>query len=544
MRISSSKTSKNGMVATSQPLAAKVGRDILAKGGNAVDAAIATAVTLTVVEPSCNGIGGDVFAQVWINNALHGLNASSVAPQAMTIQALKERGYTEQIPKEGWLPVTVPGAPAAWKALHQRWGSLPFIELMQPAIDFAEQGYAVSPTVAKLWADEFDKFQENLSAEHLDNWLNTFAVKEGDNGSRPPKAGDTFYLPDHARTLRELAATNCDSFYSGDIADAIDNHASNTGGLLRKSDLANYQVEWVEPISTDYRGYDIWEMPPNGQGLVVLMALNMLKGYAFSKKDYQTADTLHTQIEALKLAYTDGQAQITQLDKMQVTVDDMLSTAYAKQRQALIKPDQALLPFAGEPSSGGTVYLATADSQGNMVSFIQSNFYGFGSGVVVPNTGIALHGRGHDFSLDANHPNCLEPGKRCFHTIIPGFITQTDAQGEQHAIGPFGVMGAYMQPQGQLQVLMNMIDFDMEPQAALDAPRWQWFGSKTLGIEPQFDDSLFQSLKQRGHDIEWATDLTLYGRGQIIWNDHANKRYIGGTEPRCDGYIATVEESS
>ena len=538
MQLKSSKTSKHGMVATSQPLAAEVGKKILAQGGNAVDAAIATAVALTIVEPTSNGIGGDVFAQVWINEELHGLNSSSIAPEKMTLSEMHKRGHTEEVPKLGWLPVTVPGAPAAWQALSERWGKLPLAEVMAPAIALARDGFEVSPTVAILWQQEFQKFEEYLKdTEHWDNWKNTYTID-----GKAPEAGQIKTFPDHANTLEELASTQCKSFYTGKLADAIDQHSRAGDGLLRKSDLEQYSPEWVTPISTNYRGYDIWEIPPNGQGLVVLMALNMLKGYEFSNDAREEVATLHKQIEVLKLAYTDGQAHITQLDKMKASVSDMLSESYANQRRSLID-ENACMPSAGDPSSGGTVYLATADSEGNMVSFIQSNFYGIGSGIVVPNTGIALNNRGHDFSLDPNHPNCLEHGKRMFHTIIPGFISKQVGEGvdkKMEAIGPFGVMGAYMQPQGQLQVLMNMIDFNMEPQVALDAARWQWFGGKTIGIEKEFSTAVFDGLKALGHDIDWAKDPTIYGRGQVILKDQENQQYIGGTEKRCDGFIATL----
>ena len=524
------------MVATSQSMAAQVGRDVLELGGNAVDAAIATAAALTVVEPTSNGIGGDVFAQVWMKGKLHGLNASSVAPMLMTPEALAERGHIQSIPSEGFEPVTVPGAPAAWAALHQRWGTLPLTELLAPAVELAKSGFEVTPTVAFLWQEEFDKFQTALGGSKLfAEWSKVFTVN-----NKPPKAKTYFTLPDHANTLEELAKTSINSFYSGQLADEIDAYSRKMNGFIRKSDLENYAVEWVYPISTQYRGFDIWQMPPNGQGLVVLMALNILEQHEFSADSRTSLDTLHKQIEALKLAYTDGQAYITQADKMKLSVDELLAKSYASQRNALIT-EKALNPFKGEPASGGTVYLATADAEGNMVSMMQSNFYGFGSGVVVPNTGIALHSRGYDFSLDPTHPNYLEAGKRTFHTIIPGFMSQK-INGNDRAMGPFGVMGAYMQPQGQLQVVMNMIDFGLSPQEALNQPRWQWFGGKSVGIEKGFGDHVFSGLKNREHDIHWAENETIYGRGQIIMKDYEKDCYIGGTEPRCDGQVASVRD--
>lgn len=517
---------RQGMVATGHPLAAQTGVDILKQGGNAIDAAVATAAVLTVVEPTGCGIGGDAFALVWIKNKLHGLNASGFAPHGMTPEVLAERGHQEQVPVYGWEPVTVPGIPAAWAALSERWGELAFEQLIQPAIDIARQGFPVTPVIASLWQDGLDKFSEVLSDDLKQQVFDLFAP----TGSAP-KAGELFVSERHATTLESIAQTRAESFYRGELADKIDAYARSSGGLIRKSDLEQYQVDWVDPISVNYRGYDIWEIPPNGQGLVVLMALNILKGFEFTQRD--TTETLHKQIEAMKLAYTDGQAYITQRDQMPYSVEELLSHDFAQQRRQLIN-EKALMPTAGQPKKGGTVYLATADKHGNMVSFIQSNFHGFGSGVVVPETGIALQNRGADYSLNPTHPNYLQGGKKTFHTIIPGFITK----GHQ-AVGPFGVMGAYMQPQGQAQVLTNMIDFGMHPQAALDAPRWQWFGDKTIGVEPGIPPEIYQALKDKGHHIDWATDPCIYGRGQIILRDPETGVLQGGTEKRTDGHIAT-----
>jgi gamma-glutamyltranspeptidase/glutathione hydrolase len=517
---------RHGMVATSQPLAAEIGLSMLKAGGNAVDAAIATAAALTVVEPTGCGIGGDAFALVWIKDQLHGLNASSFAPAALTPERMAAYGYDKKMPVHGWLPVTVPGIPSAWASLHKRWGQLPFTAVLQPAIDLAHEGFPVSPTISYLWAREAKLMGAVLTDERLKrSWFDTFSL----NG-RTPNPGELFVLPGHASSLASIAQSHAESFYRGELADKIDAFARDTGGLIRKEDLARYQPEWVDPICVNYRGYDIWEIPPNGQGLVVLMALNILKGFAFDKRD--SVATFHRQIEAMKLAYTDGQAFITQRDQMPHTVVQLLAESYAASRRALIG-DQAIIPTIGQPQKGGTVYLATADREGNMVSYIQSNFHGFGSGVVVPGTGIGLQNRGADFSLDPAHPNYLQPGKKTFHTIIPGFITK----GRQ-AVGPFGVMGAYMQPQGQLQVVSNMIDFGMNPQAALDAPRWQWFGDKTIGLEPEIDRAIYEALQSKGHDAHIATDPTIYGRGQIIVRDPETGVLCGGTEKRIDGLVA------
>ncbi|WP_134702413.1 gamma-glutamyltransferase family protein [Ammoniphilus sp. YIM 78166] len=514
---------QKGMVATSQPLAAQAGIDILKKGGNAVDAAIAVAACLTVVEPTSNGIGGDAFALVWVKEKLYGLNASGPAPQGISIDKVKQAGY-EQIQAYGWIPVTVPGAPAAWGALAERFGNLPLSETLQPAIEYAEQGYPVSPTLAHHWKVAFDTYKKELKEEHFQAWFDTFAPE-----GRAPKAGELWRSADHANTLKSIAESNGKSFYQGELAEKIDQFSRSCGGYLRKEDLAGFLPEWVTPISVNYRGYDVWEIPPNGQGLVALMALNILQGFEFSSR--YTVDTLHKQMEAIKLAFADGLHAITQADKMQIPIDGLLSAAYADERRSLIH-ERALTPVAGEPPKGGTVYLATADQEGNMVSFIQSNYMGFGSGLVVPGTGIALHNRGHNFTLDENHVNRLEPGKKTYHTIIPGFLTK-----DGKAVGPFGVMGAFMQPQGHVQVLMNMIDFHLNPQAALDAPRWRWIKDKIVELESSVPEHLALALAEKGHQIQWALGSSGFGRGQIIIRSEQGV-LAGGTEPRTDGAIA------
>lgn len=516
---------KNGMVATSQPLAAQAGLDILKKGGNAIDAAIATAACLTVVEPTSNGIGGDAFALVWTKGELHGLNASGPSARGISIEAVKERGY-EQIPKYGWIPVTVPGAPAAWAALSERFGKLPLTEVLRPAIQYAEQGYPISPTLGKNWGDAFELFKVELQDESFAHWFSTFAPK-----GRAPEVGEMWSSIDHANTLHSIAETKAESFYRGELAEKIDAFSRRYGGFLRKEDLASYYPEWVKPISINYRGYDVWEIPPNGQGLVALLALNLLKGFDFSAKD--TVETYHKQIEAMKLAFADGINYITEPNKMKVTVEEILSETYAQLRRELIG-EEAKEPCPGKPPKGGTIYLATADAEGNMVSFIQSNFTDFGSGLVVPGTGISLQNRGFSFSLDLHHANCLEPCKKTYHTIIPGFLTKNN-----EAVGPFGVMGAYMQPQGHVQVIMNMIDFHLNPQAALDAPRWQWLKGKTVQLENTVPEHIALALAQKGHDIQQVPGSGFsFGRGQIIVR-RDNGVLAGGTEPRTDGTIAS-----
>ncbi|RWZ52386.1 gamma-glutamyltransferase family protein [Halobacillus fulvus] len=515
---------RKGMVATSQPLAAQAGRDILKKGGNAVDAAIATAACLTVVEPTSNGIGGDAFALVWMKDQLYGLNASGPSPSSISIDAVKEKGC-EHIPKYGFIPVTVPGAPAAWAELSDKFGLLDFQEVLAPAISYAEEGFPLTPILGKHWKEAYERFSEQLTEEQFSAWFQTFAPD-----GRAPEVGEMWSSPDHASTLKRIAETKGNAFYKGELADRIHEFSKTYGGFLRKEDLMAYKPEWVEPISVNYRGYDVWEIPPNGQGLVALMGLNMTKHFQFEEtlrvKDY------HTQIEALKLAYADGHQHITERGSMAHSVDALLSEGYGQERAEKIM-DVAQLPQAGEPSQGGTVYLATADREGNMVSFIQSNYEGFGSGLVVPGTGIALQNRGHNFSMDPTHVNKLEGNKRTFHTIIPGFLTKGD-----DPLGPFGVMGGFMQPQGHMQVISHFIDCHLNPQMALDAPRWQWTKEKELWVEPGFPNHIAQGLKRKGHNVQVALDSSSFGRGQMIIRNPDNGVYAGGTESRTDGSIA------
>lgn len=516
---------KNGMVATSQPLAAQAGLDILKKGGNAVDAAIATAACLTVVEPTSNGIGGDAFALVWMKEKLYGLDSSGPAPKNISIEELKKLGY-EKMPKFGWIPVTVPGAPAAWVELSKRFGNLSLKEVLQPAIDYARNGYPISPTLGKFWKRAFEIYKNNLTSEEFDSWFETFAPK-----GRAPEVGEIWSSSDHADTLEKIGETFGRAFYSGEIADKIVESSNKYGGYLTKDDLEAFRPVWVDPISVNYRGYDVWEIPPNGQGIVALMALNILKNFEFNERD--TVSTYHKQLEAMKLAFACGKEYVTDRSHMKVTAEELLSEKYGKERHAEIT-ETACMPYPGKPNSGGTVYLATADGEGNMVSFIQSNYMGFGSGIVVPGTGISMQNRGHDFSLNEKDANALVGGKKTYHTIIPGFLTKNNK-----AVGPFGVMGGYMQPQGHVQVIMNSIDFHLNPQEALDAPRWQWMEGKTIEIEPDFSKEIAEELITKGHNIVFAKDTGGFGRGQIIWKDEESGVLIGGTESRTDGCIAS-----
>lgn len=512
-----------GMVTTAQPLAAQAGLDILKRGGNAIDAAVATAACLTVVEPTSNGIGSDAFAIIWTKGRLHGLNSSGPAPMSISIDSLTRAGHTE-MPTHGWIPVTVPGAPAAWAELVSKFGRLTLAEVLKPAIEYAHNGYPVSTVVSQNWKAAFNKYKNLFKGEEFNTWFQVFAPND-----RAPEPGELWASPLHADTLQKIAETNAEAFYKGELAEKMDDFSRKYGGYLRKADLEQYHPLWMDPIKVNYRGYEVWEMPPNGHGMVALMALNILKGFDFIARD--SADTYHKQIEAMKLAYTDGLRYITDSSKMKVSVKDLLSDAYADERRRLIG-GKAALPQPGEPPKGGTVYLATADGEGNMVSYIQSNYMGFGSGLVVPGTGISLQNRGNNFSLDPNHHNALEPGKKTYHTIIPGFLTR-----DNMPIGPFGVMGGFMQPQGHVQVVMNTIDFKLNPQAALDAPRWRWVKEKSVEVERSFPFHIAEELTRIGHNINIGLDFGEFGRGQIIWRDDHGV-LAGGTEPRADGTIA------
>lgn len=514
---------RKGMVCTSQHLAAQAGLDVLKQGGNAVDAALATAICLTVLEPTSNGIGSDLFALIWTGGRLYGINGSGPSPALLTRDRVTAAGY-DAMPLRGWLPVMVPGAPAAWAAIHDRFGRLPFERLFAAAIAYAEEGYAVMPTLAAMLAAEWDAFSDFRAQPAFAGLFSVFYPT-----GKPAQPGDLLKLPALGRTLRSLAASRCRSLYDGPIGAAVAAFSLQTGGLLRQNDLAAYQPQWVDPICTNYRGYDIWEMPPNGQGLVVLMALNIASRMTFAQRD--TVDTLHRQIEAMKLAFTDGKTHIADPNCMKTNTADLLADAYAEKRYREIGA-AALLPQPVDADNGGTVYLCTADEDGTMVSLIQSNFAGFGSGIVVPGYGISLNDRGNNFSLDTASDNCVGPSKRSYHTIIPGFVTKNG-----DAVGAFGVMGAFMQPQGQFQVLMNTIDFHLNPQAALDAPRWQWLGGKKIEVERGIPQALIDGLTARGHEVSVNADPLPYGRGQIIWRNEDGV-LTGATEPRADGVVA------
>lgn len=510
---------KNGMVATTHPAATNAGIEMMQQGGNAMDAAIATAATLTVVEPTSNGIGGDAFMIAWMNCRLHGMNASGRSPRALSMEALKARGYDE-MPKYGWLPVNVPGVPAAWASLISKFGNLTLKEVLAPAIRVAKDGFAITPTVARYWRTAYENFSKEVeNFEEIRPWLEVFGNAE---------AGEIKTLPLHAATLEEIAKTDAKSVYTGALADKMVECSEKSDGLLTHEDLKGFEVEYVDPISVDYKGYDVHEIPPNGQGITALMALGILKDDAFK---YLDEEAYHYQIEAIKQAFADTTTFVADKDYMTVSQKALLDEGYLKQRRAEIS-GEAQMRVHGDIPQGGTVYLATADDEGNMVSYIQSNYMGFGSGVVIPETGMALHNRGHNFSMDENSPNYLGGGKKPFHTIIPGFITK-----DGKPVGPFGVMGGFMQPQGHLQVAMNLIDYGMNPQSALDAPRWQFKSGLEVEVEDLFNHDISRSLARRGHKISVNLEPNSFGRGQIIIRGK-NGVLIGGSESRTDGSIS------
>lgn len=514
---------KNGMVATSHPAAAQVGLELLKKGGNAIDAAIGTAAALTVVEPGSNGIGGDSFSIIWKDNKMYGLNASGPSPQKLKPD--KYNKGEEDFPTFGIQTVTVPGVPAAWVELSRKHGKLSLEEVLEPAAKLAEEGFVVTNVVAQSFERAFKRYSKDIKKHpELQSWFDVFAPE-----GKPVKAMDVLKLEGHAKGLRAIAQTEGKAFYSGEIARAIDAFSVKHKGELRYEDLNMFKPEWVDPISINYKGYDIWEMPPNGQGIVALMALNSLKFLQLDGID--NPFTLHKQIEAIKLAFSDGNLSIADSRHMTVSKERLLSETYAESRSRLIK-DSATEAVPGIKDDSGTVYLATADSEGNMVSYIQSNYMGFGAGAVVPEFGISLNNRALGFTREEGHVNCLGPGKRPFNTIIPGFITKN-----QKAVGPFGVMGGQMQPQGHVQVVQSLIDFNLNPQDALDAPRWQWLNGNKVIVEPELPVSTMQALKSMGHEIAVELNKGQFGRGQIIIKNEKDV-LIGGTEPRTDGSVA------
>ena len=519
---------RKAMACTSIPQGAQIGLDVMKAGGNAMDAAVAMAAAMPLLEPTSNGLGSDCFALVWSakDQKLFGLDGSGVAPMALSAEKVKEAGYTS-VPVNGWLPTMVPGAPSAWALLRRRFGTKPMTELMAPAIRYAREGFCIPVNVYKQWKAETARFTAAAEKEPevFGPWVQYF-TKNG----KTYEAGDTFYNPDFAATLESLAESDCESYYHGEIMHKIVDFSRKTGGFFAESDFENYQAQWVEPISINYKGYDVFEMPPNGHGITALMALNVLKGMELSD-ERETADVYHKMIETTKLAFVDTKKFVADPRYMRTKVSDMLSDRYADVRRALIT-DQAVYPEAGDPSCGGTVYFCVADGEGNMVSFIQSNYNRFGSGIAVPGTAITIQDRGANFSLDPESDNYLEGGKKAYHTIIPGFLCK-----DGKAVGPFGVMGGFMQPQGHVQVIVNTVDYHMNPQECLDAPRFQWVGEKKVQLEREVPAHIAQKLADMGHQVEIVNSNLGMGRGEIIWRME-DGTLVGGTEPRADGTIA------
>jgi gamma-glutamyltranspeptidase/glutathione hydrolase len=502
------------VVSTSQPLAAQAGLRTLLAGGNAVDAALATAITLTITEPISNGIGSDAFAIVWDGKGLHGLNASGRSPAAWTPEYF--RGQSA-MPMRGWNAVTVPGAVSAWVTLSERFGRLPFAKLFEPAIDYAANGYPVSPFVAESWANQ----AKELSAQP--GFAEAFLPR-----GRAPAQGEVFRLPAAARTLELIAKTKGEAFYRGELAERIAKHSAECGAGMKAADLAAHANDWCGTLSVDYRGLTVHELPPNGQGIVCLMALGILSRFDMSSHPVDGADSVHLQIEAVKLAFADAYRYVADLKHMDVPPAALLEPAYLAARAKLIDMKRAQDFGHGTPPRGGTIYLAAADSDGMMVSMIQSNFAGFGSGVVVPGTGISLQNRGAGFVLRPGHPNQVAPGKRPFHTIIPGFVMK---DGE-----PFmtlGLMGGSMQPQGHTQLMVRVADHGQGPQAAIDAPRFRVVQGLEVNIESDFPAETLRELARRGHQLtELPPGYMDFGCSQLI--QRLDDAYGAGCDARRD----------
>ena len=527
---------KNGMAATSHPLATQAAVALLRQGGSALDAAIGANAVLGLVEPTGCGIGGDLFAIVWDaqRGELRGLNGSGRAPGGLTLEMLHGMGL-ERIPAHGPLSVSVPGAVDGWFTLHEAYGRLSMSDVLAPAIAYAEQGFPVTEIIAGYWAQDAAEFKDYPGFADL-------YMPDG----RAPRAGETFTNPSLAESYRTLAAEGRAGFYAGHVARHIHEFMQANGGYITEDDLAGHDSEWVDPVSTSYRGYDVWEIPPSNQGIAVLQMLNVLEAYDLAAWGPQHPDYLHTLIEAKKLAFEDRARFYADQRFVNVPVEQLISKAYAEQRRSLIDPDQASLDVGyGEPEVlgvGDTCYLTTADADGNMVSLIQSNFRGFGSGLAVPELGFGFQDRGELFSLDPDHPNVYAPGKRPLHTIIPAFVTK-----DGEPLMSFGVMGADMQPQGHVQVLVNLIDFDMNIQEAGDAPRARHEGSSDTGgyrmrdggivlLESDYDADVVEALERRGHTVERARDG--FGGYQAIQWDAEQGTYFGASESRKDGQAA------
>ena len=515
------------VVSTSHPLAAQAGLRMMLKGGNAVDAAVAAAATLTLTEPVSNGLGSDAFCILWDGQQMHGLNASGRAPQTWTPEYFK-RKYGVDVatpPKRGMDSVTVPGAVSSWVALSERFGKLPFADLLEPAIEIAERGYLLPVVVQQKWAAATPELQSLPGfAESFLPW------------GRAPNVGELFQFKAAARGLRAIAETKGQAFYGGEIAQAIERFSTQHGGSLTAQDFADYRPEWVTPIAQNYRGYTLHEIPPNGQGIAALIALGILEHFDVAGLPVDGVDSQHLQIEAMKLAFADVYRYVADPGSMEVTPAQMLNPAYLASRAKLIQMNKAQDFGAGNPVKGGTIYLTAADENGMMVSFIQSNYMGFGSGCVEPQFGVSLQNRGHGFNVQAgglNPANLVAPGKRPFHTIIPAFLTK-DGQ----PVMSYGVMGANMQPQGHMQTLVRMLDYGQNPQAACDAPRWRYNAGYSINVEAAMQASTVQGLASRGHQMDVINDSYQdFGAGQFIWRmgDPKVQGYVAASDARRDG---------
>lgn len=507
------------IVATSQPLAAQAGMAVFARGGNAIDAALASAIALTVVEPVMNGIGGDSFALVWEGGKLHGLNGSGRSPAQWDAARFKAM---EAMPLRGWESVTVPGQVAGWVSLSERFGQLPFEDLFADAIRHARDGFPVSPVISRQWSEQAALLRE---CPGFDAFM---------PGGRTPVAGEVWRFADQARTLEDIARTRGESFYRGALADAMCRHAADHGGVLSRADLEQHRSEWVNPIGVEFRGRQVWEIPPNGQGIAALIALGLLEHLPYDQTALGSAQRMHLEIEAMRLAFADLHAHVADPVHMQWTAAQLLDPAHLKERARGIDLKRALVHGPSKPPVGGTVYICTADKDGRMVSYIQSNYRGFGSGVVVPGTGISLHNRGSGFVTTPGHVNQVAGGKRPLHSIIPAFLTQ----GGQPVMA-FGVMGGNMQAQGHVQMVLRHVAEGLNPQACSDAPRWRINDTGALTVEPGVPQAVVQGLQDMGHRPEiQAPGNLLFGSAQLIQRlpaDAGEVVYAAGSDHRRDG---------
>jgi gamma-glutamyltranspeptidase/glutathione hydrolase len=503
------------IVSTSQPLACQAGLSMLRRGGNAVDAAIATAITLTVVEPVNNGIGSDAFAIVFDGKKLIGLNASGKSPAVWTFDHFSKY---KTMPLLGWDSVTIPGAVSAWVVLSEKYGQLNFKELFEPAINYAKNGFLVSPITAKLWKQLSLMYKPSKFPEFHKTFL---------PAGRAPKPGELFKNPNQAETLKKIADTDGESFYSGELAKKIVNHATSTGGSITLADLEKHEVLWETPLSIEYKGLNLHELPPNGQGLTALMALGILNSFDLTRFEPNSPQSIHLQIEAIKLAFSDAYRYLADRNFLDVDLSLLISPNYLGDRAKMIDSQKAQQFEFGAPQNGDTVYLTTADTDGMMVSYIQSNYQGFGSGIVVPGTGISLQDRGNCFNLIEGHPNQVGPEKRPFHTIIPAFVTKN-----KEPVMSFGVMGGSMQPQGHAQMMVRIIEYRQNPQAAIDAPRWRVMQGLRVNLEPNFNKETQKELRNNGHQV-YNGHYFEFGGAQIIYK--LEDGYLAASDSRKDG---------